>query len=126
MKLLNNLKRIWKDEGFTRIRRYIRHPAWIAFSVTGGIVWALILWMLLFGKLENLIVSFDIRYNSLIFMVLIGGCLGVMALATLYGIYLSIQTYKRPGRKGIFRRTYEDGTSYKALQQYLNGGKEEL
>lgn len=71
------------------------------------------------GKLEDLIVSMNIRYNSpaivtlaVIFIVVLVGAAG-------YGTFLSIREYKRPGGKGLFGTKYTNGNSYKALNSRL-------
>ena len=63
MKIVDNIKRGWKNEGFVRIRKYIRKPALIAFVIADIVVFLLILVLLIIGKMEDLIVSMNVRYN---------------------------------------------------------------
>ncbi len=98
----------------------MRKPALIAFVITDIVVLLFIIVLLIIGKLENLIVSMNVRYNSPIFAVLAIVFLIVQAGAVGYGILLSLRKYRRPSGKGIFRPSYEEGTSYKALHQYLD------
>lgn len=120
MKIVDNIKRGWKNEGFARIRKYIRKPALIAFVIADIVVFLLILVLLIIGKLEDLIVSMNVRYNSPAFIVLaIAFCI-VQIGAIGYGVVLSLRKYRRPSGKGIFRPSYEDGSSYKALNEHLD------
>lgn len=120
MKIVDNIKRSWKNEGFVRIRKYIRKPALIAFVIADIVVFLLILVLLIIGKLEDLIVSMNVRYNSPAFIVLAIAFLIVQIGAIGYGVVLSLRKYRRPSGKGIFRPSYEDGSSYKALHEHLD------
>lgn len=120
MKLIDNIKHSWKNEGFVRIRKYMRKPALIAFIIADIVVLLFIIVLLIIGKLEDLIVSMDVRYNSPVFAVLAIIFLIVQVGAVGYGVVLSLRKYRRPSGKGIFRPSYEEGTTYKALHQYLN------
>lgn len=120
MKLIDNIKHGWKNEGFVRIRKYMRKPALIAFIITDIVVLLFIIVLLIIGKLEDLIVSMNVRYNSPVFAVLAIIFLIVQVGAVGYGVVLSLRKYRRPSGKGIFRPSYEEGTTYKALHQYLN------
>ena len=120
MKIVDNIKRSWKNEGFVRIRKYIRKPALIAFVIADIVVFLLILVLLIIGKLEDLIVSMNVRYNSPAFIVLVIAFLIVQIGAIGYGVVLSLRKYRRPSGKGIFRPSYEDGSSYKALHEHLD------
>ena len=120
MKVIDNIKQSWKNEGFVRIRKYMRKPAAISFVIADIIVFLLIVALLIIGKLEDLIVSMDVRYNSPIFVILGIAFLIVQIGALGYGVVLSLRKYRRPGGKGIFKPSYEDGTSYKALHECLN------
>jgi len=120
MKIVDNIKRSWKNEGFVRIRKYIRKPALIAFVIADIVVFLLILVLLIIGKLEDLIVSMNVRYNSPAFIVLAIAFLIVQLGAIGYGVVLSLRKYRRPSGKGIFRPSYEDGSSHKALHEHLD------
>lgn len=120
MKIVDNIKRGWKNEGFVRIRKYIRKPALIAFVIADIVVFLLILVLLIIGKLEDLIVSMNVRYNSPAFLVLAIAFFIVQIGAIGYGVVLSLRKYRRPSGKGIFRPSYEDGSSYKALHEHLD------
>lgn len=120
MKLIDNIKHGWKNEGFVRIRKYMHKPALIAFIIADIVVLLFIIVLLIIGKLEDLIVSMNVRYNSPVFAVLAIIFLIVQVGAVGYGVVLSLRKYRRPSGKGIFRPSYEEGTTYKALHQYLN------
>lgn len=120
MKIVDNIKRSWKNEGFVRIRKYIRKPALIAFVIADIVVFLLILVLLIIGKLEDLIVSMNVRYNSPAFIVLAIAFFIVQIGAIGYGVVLSLRKYRRPSGKGIFRPSYEDGSSYNALHEHLD------
>ena len=120
MKIVDNIKRSWKNEGFVRIRKYIRKPALIAFGIADIVVFLLILVLLIIGKLEDLIVSMNVRYNSPAFIVLAIAFLIVQLGAIGYGVVLSLRKYRRPSGKGIFRPSYEDGSSHKVLHEHLD------
>ncbi len=122
MKLIDGLAHVWKDEGFTKVRKYIRKPALITFIIAFPIVVIVILIFLLSGQLENLIVSLNLRYNSPMFIGMASAFLIIQVVAIGYGTFLSMRTYKRPGRKGIFKKTYAEGNSYQAIEKYLYGG----
>lgn len=98
----------------------MRKPALIAFIIADIVVLLFIIVLLIIGKLEDLIVSMNVRYNSPVFAVLAIIFLIVQVGAVGYGVVLSLRKYRRPSRKGIFRPSYEEGTTYKALHQYLN------
>ena len=98
----------------------MRKPALIAFIITDIVVLLFIIVLLIIGKLEDLIVSMNVRYNSPVFAVLAIIFLIVQVGAVGYGVVLSLRKYRRPSGKGIFRPSYEEGTTYKALHQYLN------
>lgn len=120
MKILDNIKRGWKNEGFVRIRKYMRKPAIIAFVIADIVMALLILLLLIIGKLEDLIVSMNVRYNSPVFVVLAISFLIVQISAVGYGVVLSLRKYRRPSGKGILKPSYEEGASYKALNEQLN------
>lgn len=120
MKILDNVKQGWKNEGFLRIRKYIRKPAVIAFVIADIVMALLILVLLIIGKLEDMIVSMNIRYNSPVFVVLAISFLIVQISAVGYGVVLSLRKYRRPSGKGILKPSYEEGASYKALNEQLN------
>lgn len=120
MKILDSIKRSWKNEGFVRIRKYIQKPAFIAFVIADIVVFLLILVLLIIGKLEDLIVSMNIRYNSPAFVALAIAFFIVQIGAIGYGVVLSLRKYRRPSGRGIFRPLYENGSSYKALHEYLD------
>lgn len=120
MKLIDNIKNGWNNEGFVRIRKYLRKPAIITFVIADIVVLLFVIMLLIIGKLEDLIVSMNIRYNSPVFAVLAITFLVVQVGAVGYGIVLSLRKYRRPSDKGIFRPSYEEGISYKALNQYLD------
>ena len=67
MNLINRIKVGWKNEEFSKIRKYIRKPAYITFAIAGSIMTLAIIFLFAIGKLEDIIVSMDIRYNSPIF-----------------------------------------------------------
>lgn len=120
MKIADNIKRSWKNDGFVRIRKYMRKPAWLSFVIADIAVILFIIVLLIFGKLEDLIVSMNVRYNSPVFVVLGIAFLIVQVGAVGYGVVLSLRKYRRPSGKGIFKPSYENGTSYKALHEFLN------
>lgn len=120
MKILDNIKIGWNNEGFVRIRRYMRKPAIIAFAIADIVMLFFILALLISGKLEDLIVSMNIRYNSPLFLILAIAFLVVQIGAIGYGVVLSLRKYRRPSGKGVFRPSYEGGSSYKALHDQLN------
>lgn len=120
MKLIDNIKNGWNNEGFVRIRKYMRKPAVITFVIADIVVLLLVIVLLIIGKLEDLIVSMNIRYNSPVFAVLAITFLVVQVGAVGYGIVLSLRKYRRPSGKGVFKPSYEEGTSYKTLNQYLS------
>lgn len=124
MKVINNIKHGWKNEGFARIRKYMKKPAIIAFAIADAVVFLLVLILLITGRLEDMIVSMNVRYNSPVFAVLAVAFLVVLAGAAGYGIVLSLRKYRRPSGKGVFRPSYENGSSYKALNGNLNYGSE--
>ena len=95
MKILNNIRQGWNNEGFARIRKYMRKPAIVAFVITDVIVFLLILFLLIFGKLEDLIVSMNVRYNSPAFIVL------VIALSAQSGLMVG-DTIKKVNHTTIF------------------------
>lgn len=121
MKLFKAIKKAWKNEGFTKIRRYIWGPAWVCFVGADILALIAVLFLLAFGKLENLIVSMNIRYNSPIFKTFISVFLIVLVCSCTYGIVLSLRTYKRTSKRGILKPSFKDGSSYKALAQWLDG-----
>ena len=120
MKILNNIRQGWNNEGFARIRKYMRQPAIVAFVITDVLVFLLILVLLILGKLEDLIVSMNVRYNSPAFIVLVIALFVVQIGAIGYGVVLSLHKYRRPSGKGVFKPSYKEGTSYKALYEHLD------
>lgn len=120
MKILDNIKSGWNNEGFVRIRRYMQKPAIIAFAIADIVMLFFILALLIFGKLEDLIVSMNVRYNSPLFLILAIAFLVVQIGAIGYGIVLSLRKYRRPSGKGVFRSSYERGSSYKSLHEQLD------
>lgn len=121
MKLFKAVKKAWKNEGFTKIRRYIWGPAWVFFVGADILTLLAIVGLLAFGKLENMIVSMNIRYNSPVFKTLIIVFLVVLVCSVSYGTILSLRTYKRTSKRGILKPSYREGSSYKALAQWLDG-----
>lgn len=119
MKTIDNIKHGWNNEDFSRIRKYMRKPALITFAIAEVLVIIFILVLLIIGKLEDFIVSNNIRYNSLVFIVLVISFLIVQVCAVGYGVLLSLRKYRRPSGKGIFRPSYKEGSSYKALNKQL-------
>ena len=108
-----------KNEGFKQIVKYTRKPIPLTLAIAGGISLLFIAGCMAAGKLEDLIVSMNIRYNSpaivtlaVIFIIVLVGAAG-------YGTFLSIREYKRPGGKGLFGTSYTNGNSYKALNSRL-------
>lgn len=120
MKIIDNIKHGWNNEDFVRIRKYMRKPAIIAFVISDIILCLLIFILLIVGKLEDLIVSMNVRYNSPAFIVLVVAFLIVQVGAVGYGVVLSLRKYRRPSEKGFFQPSYKDGMSYKALHKQLN------
>ncbi|MBQ9542780.1 MAG: hypothetical protein IJJ76_06070 [Ruminococcus sp.] len=119
MKTVDNIKHGWNNEDFARIRAYMRKPAVITFVIAESAVIIFILVLLIMGKLENFIVTKNIRYNSLAFIVMAVAFLIVQVFAIGYGVLLSMRKYRRPSGKGIFRPSYTEGSSYKALHEHL-------
>ncbi len=108
-----------KNEGFKQIVKYTRKPIPLTLAIAGGLALLFIAGCMAAGKLEDLIVSMNIRYNSpaivtlaVIFIIVLVGAAG-------YGTFLSIREYKRPGGKGLFGTSYTNGNSYKALNSRL-------
>ena len=120
MKLIDSIKHGYRNEGFVRVRKYMRKPAFIAFVIADIVLLIFVIVLLIIGKLEDLIVSMNIRYNSPVFAALVIIFLIVQVGAVGYGVVLSLRKYRRPSGKGIIRPSYEDGASYKALHQYLD------
>ena len=108
MNLINRIKVGWKNEEFSKIRKYIRKPAYITFAIAGSIMTLAIIFLFAIGKLEDIIVSMDIRYNSPIFITLAVIVLSVQVGATFYGV------------KGIVNVSYNKGTSFNALSKTLD------
>lgn len=120
MNLINRIKVGWKNEEFSKIRKYIRKPAYITFVIAGSIMTLAIIFLFAIGKLEDIIVSMDIRYNSPILITLAVIVLSVQVGAAFYGVFLSLRKYRRPGGKGIVNVSYNKGTSFNALSKTLD------
>ena len=120
MNLINRIKVGWKNEEFSKIRKYIRKPAYITFAIAGSIMTLAIIFLFAIGKLEDIIVSMDIRYNSPIFITLAVIVLSVQVGAAFYGVFLSLRKYRRPGGKGIVNVSYNKWTSFNALSKTLD------
>lgn len=119
MKTIDNIKHGWNNEDFVRIRKYMRKPSVITFVIAESLVIVFILVLLIMGKLEDFIVANNIRYNSLVFIVLAISFFVIQVCAVGYGVLLSLRKYRRPSGKGIFRPSYKEGSSYKALHEQL-------
>lgn len=90
MNLINRIKVGWKNEEFSKIRKYIRKPAYITFAIAGSIMTLAVI------------------------------VLSVQVGATFYGVFLSLRKYRRPGGKGIVNVSYNKGTSFNALSKTLD------
>ncbi len=117
--MFEKIRLFTKNEGLRQIAKYTRKPIPLSLAIAGGISLLFIAGCMAAGKLEDLIVSMNIRYNSpaiitlaIIFVVVQLGAAG-------YGTFLSIREYKRPGGKGLFGTSYTNGNSYKALNSKL-------
>ena len=51
MNLINRIKVGWKNEEFSKIRKYIRKPAYITFAIAGSIMTLAIIFLFAIGKL---------------------------------------------------------------------------
>ena len=120
MKLFRTIKKAWKNEAFAKIRRYMWGPTWICFVIADIAVFLTVIVLLLLGKLENMIVSMNIRYNSPVFKALIVILASVFVCSCTYGIILSLRTYKRTSKNGILKPSYKEGTSYRALSEWID------
>lgn len=120
MKVIDSIRRGWNNEYFVKIRRYIRKPAIITFCVLDVIILIAILGLFITKKLEYFILSSDVRYNSPFFVYLVAAFFVIQVGAIGYGVFMNLHKYRRPGGKIPFRATYEEGSSYKALHEYLD------
>lgn len=122
MNFFDTLKKLYTSEEFVKVRRNIRAPALMTAAIAGSVTLIALIVLLITGKLNDIIVSLNIRYNSLIFRFLGAVFLLVQGGALGYGIFLSLSKYHRysKGRSGITVKTYPNGNSYKALHSALN------
>lgn len=125
MNLIDKLKAFWLDESTTKIRRNIHKPWLVTFIVADIAIVVTILVLFIFGKLEDLIVQMNIRYNSPVFRLLLITFLIVQIGTVGYAVILSLRKYKRPGGHGVMSTIYRDGSSYTALSAYLTSNKSE-
>lgn len=114
-----NSKQLWKREEVKRILKYIRKPWLVTLIITGSLVVLAVIVLLFLGQLENFIVYFDLRYNSLALIILAVVVFAVQIFACSYGIFLSLKKYKRAST----RRIINHGTSYAALNNIVNSSK---
>lgn len=120
MGILNAIRKLFENEGFTKIRKYIEKPAIVTAIVAGGVAFIVIMVCLISGKLEDIIVSMNMRYNSPVF-IFMGFAFIIVQIGSLgYGIFLSLRKYRRPGGKGLFNVNYPKGNSYRTLVSVLN------
>ena len=113
------IRALKENEEVVKIFKYIFKPGLITAIVLIILVILSILFLFIFGKLESIIVDYDIRYNSLVFQVIGFILLAIAFGAVGYAIFISLKHYRRPGGKGIVNPKYTDGTSYKAWTSYL-------
>lgn len=112
-------KELFGSEGAKRIARYILVPAKWTVIIAGIAMIAGVGIMLISGKLNDFIVSWDVRYNSPALKFIAAILLLVMLAALGSGIVLSLHRYRRPGGKGIRNVSYPEGSSYKAISPVL-------
>lgn len=121
MNVLESLKKLFLQEEFVRIRRYIRKPAIMTAAISGALALVVLIVLIAAGKLNDLIVSLNMSYNSPVFIFLGASFFAVQIGALGYGIFLSLRKYHRynKGKQGVFNVTYPNGNSYKALHSTL-------
>lgn len=118
MKYLNILKKKILNDETRKIFMYIISKLKYVFLFEFIVISVLIIFSLLIGKLDDIIITSDLKYNSPVFRYL-GACfIAAILIVFSYGIYLCINSYERPGYKGR-KKIYSDGTSYKALHDVL-------
>lgn len=123
MSILKKLKQIIKTDGFVLVRKYIRRSAIITFLISIGVVLLVVIYLLCQKQLEAFIVSEDLKFNSPVIIKSIKFFLMFLTLSILYGVFLSLRDYKRPSNKWLFKHSYENGSSYKALEAYKEFSK---
>ena len=57
MNLINRIKVGWKNEEFSKIRKYIRKPAYITFAIAGSIMTLAIIFLFAIGILDIILPS---------------------------------------------------------------------
>ncbi|WP_298531987.1 hypothetical protein [uncultured Ruminococcus sp.] len=117
--MLEKIRAFTRNEGLRQIAKYTRKPIPLSLAIAGGLSLFIILGCMAAGKLEDLIVSMNIRYNSPAIVTLMVIFIVVQIGAAGYGAFLSIREYKRPGGRGMFSTSYPKGNSYKALSSKL-------
>lgn len=120
MKVIDSIRRGWNNEHFVKIRKYIRKPAIITFCGLDIFLLIVIIGLLITKKLEYFILSSDVRYNSPLFVYLVVAFFVIQVAAISYGIFMNLHKYRRPSGKIFFKLTNEEGSSYKALHEYLD------
>lgn len=122
MKLFHSLKTLFAEEGFVRIRRYICRPALTTAAIAAGLTLIVLIVLIATSRLDDIIVSLNMRYDSPALIFLGVSFLVVQIGALGYGVFLSLRKYHRygSGKKGIINVTYPKGNSYKALHSTLN------
>ncbi len=113
------IHKFFSHEELVKIFKYIHKPALVTLLIAVLVVFVATLALIIFGKLENIIVSMNIRYNSPFFGFLTGCFALVQAGALIYGINKSLRKYTRPGGKNLINTYYPNGNSYKALNHAL-------
>lgn len=95
----------------------------MAILAAGIILFVII--SLLMGKFDEIIVSWDLRYDSPGIIALIVAFFAISIISLGVAIVLGCHKYRRPGGKGMFHVTYPKGNSFKALSHVLNLSGEE-
>lgn len=107
-------KKIWTKQT-QKILKYIWKPAWVTTIIGSVSVLIFLLLLLVTGNFITFIMATDIKYNSPIIHYLIVVMMVYAVFTLMYGVSLCLYKYNRQKKK--------EGTSYKALGEYVSGNK---
>lgn len=127
---MKKIKQMFSNAEIRKIIMYICKP--MCYVFVGGVILVALFGVITLatGTLESIIVSYDVKYNSLVFKCLLVAFIIILCVSFGVAVFWSLNKYRRPGGRGILKTIYSDGTSYKALANALDkddlGKKEKM
>ena len=109
------IKDLFGNDETKKLVRYVFKPFLFTFVIVSLLIFFICIILLVFGKFNEVLVSWDLKYNSSMILILRNIFLVVLIAALGYGIFLSLHKYRRPGGKGIKTVSYPKGSTYQAL-----------